>query len=478
MGQYHATIRLHLERMMQDRPNYFLIAIKEILQEFKVNPALQLDSKLALAFKITDDGHQPIKQLMTDLNFQDFEWQYFDECTKFCLENNIVPQGYDFLTKYPKFPNNTTEFLNHFTINQLRELAKLKNINRLPTRKDDIIAHIATQAQLSDFKNEIKELLKRQLTAYKQAVLKAKCQFLISAVFTRAHALRDMKELVYQQKVFYYDAKLHGLQLLDDDDWALARHLIGEYPQPNNQTGRINTNSLPPYFLGDTVYLSCSIDRDKSKQVRQQHIAEIHKQHTPTIQAQTHKNKEIEDETESTDTVYLSNTQRNIYCFILICLCLFMINFPEKLLLILIGIVFVIYSMIKYTIKSNLNTEKRTIYLYIGKITAMVIGALVAIKLFFGVISGDIPLFNRKQSDTRQQQLARILCEDKVKTLLKAPTQATFSSSNIAPNGNGYTITGTVDSPNSFGVKLRSTYSCQATPSGKGFIVQANVSSN
>ena len=58
-------------------------------------------------------------------------------------------------------------------------------------------------------------------------------------------------------------------------------------------------------------------------------------------------------------------------------------------------------------------------------------------------------------------------CEDKVETMLKAPASAEFSSTSTAANP--FTVTGTVDSENSFGAILRANFQCTVTISGDSF---------
>ena len=56
---------------------------------------------------------------------------------------------------------------------------------------------------------------------------------------------------------------------------------------------------------------------------------------------------------------------------------------------------------------------------------------------------------------------AEIECESQVRTRLKAPSTAVFSGTLAVANTDGdYDVTGNVDSENSFGAALRSSFSC------------------
>jgi hypothetical protein len=65
--------------------------------------------------------------------------------------------------------------------------------------------------------------------------------------------------------------------------------------------------------------------------------------------------------------------------------------------------------------------------------------------------------------------MAIVMCRDQVKKELRAPSTADFGGESVvSPEGGGYAVLGWVDAQNSFGVKLRSAYSCGATYMGNG----------
>lgn len=58
---------------------------------------------------------------------------------------------------------------------------------------------------------------------------------------------------------------------------------------------------------------------------------------------------------------------------------------------------------------------------------------------------------------------AQVACEDRVRTLLKAPSSADFSGVVTASSGhNAWNVTGSVDSENSFGAAIRGAFTCHA----------------
>lgn len=62
---------------------------------------------------------------------------------------------------------------------------------------------------------------------------------------------------------------------------------------------------------------------------------------------------------------------------------------------------------------------------------------------------------------------ARDVCHQEVAKQLKAPSQASFEPADtfkvVSHTGKKWATTGWVDAPNSFGVKLRTTYGCFST---------------
>ena len=93
----------------------------------------------------------------------------------------------------------------------------------------------------------------------------------------------------------------------------------------------------------------------------------------------------------------------------------------------------------------------------------------VVISVIFATCSGGGSGSSPKTPDKLNEWSAQIACQDTVKDRLKAPATAQFDNWTRSANADGtYTITGTVDSQNSFGAMLRSKFSCQVRDGGDG----------
>lgn len=63
---------------------------------------------------------------------------------------------------------------------------------------------------------------------------------------------------------------------------------------------------------------------------------------------------------------------------------------------------------------------------------------------------------------------ATIMCEQFVERRLKSPSTAEFSQETQRKSGAGWTVTGAVDSQNSFGAMVRNRFRCTVTPRADG----------
>lgn len=92
----------------------------------------------------------------------------------------------------------------------------------------------------------------------------------------------------------------------------------------------------------------------------------------------------------------------------------------------------------------------------------MVIGVIVLIGVIVGVSSALAP---KKQYDANNKFEVIAQCEDRVKERLKAPSTAKFDNEEATGSGT-WTVTGTVDSENSFGATLRASFQCTVVVQG------------
>lgn len=90
-------------------------------------------------------------------------------------------------------------------------------------------------------------------------------------------------------------------------------------------------------------------------------------------------------------------------------------------------------------------------------------GGLVAFAVLLGIIGA---LFS---DDGPDEGMARVMCEGFVEDRLKSPSSADFSRPTITSAGvDTWTVTGTVDSANSFGAMKRITYTCKVRGDDNG----------
>lgn len=71
---------------------------------------------------------------------------------------------------------------------------------------------------------------------------------------------------------------------------------------------------------------------------------------------------------------------------------------------------------------------------------------------------------NAKEGDSTDRDMREAIsqCEARIDRLIKAPATASYSSSASTSSGD-WTVTGTVDSENSFGASIRSNFQCTVT---------------
>jgi len=99
---------------------------------------------------------------------------------------------------------------------------------------------------------------------------------------------------------------------------------------------------------------------------------------------------------------------------------------------------------------------------------AQIVGGLVVLVLLGGCLAGAVAFLFRGGSSSKppadRSLEARAMCETFVKRQLKAPATAKFSDESSAKVSDvEYTAGGSVDSQNSFGALLRSTFACDLT---------------
>lgn len=245
-----SILKLRVSNMEQD---YLSLAIQQILWEFKLNPDLDLENKLQQAFEFYDNENRKmvVKHFMQQLDYQDFEWQYFNECVKFCRDHNIIPYDFHFLFEYPKAPKNVVEFLEQLTVSEMKQIAKNKGVKGLPTRKAEMISAISQQLKAIDLQDDAKKFMRNKMIDYNKKLFQEKCNLLVFGIFQRYTALQKNEKKI---DLRIFEAQLGCIAHDRQDDTAIfMKHCIVKYPQPDPQTGRFL--QLPPYFLGDPTFL-------------------------------------------------------------------------------------------------------------------------------------------------------------------------------------------------------------------------------
>lgn len=97
---------------------------------------------------------------------------------------------------------------------------------------------------------------------------------------------------------------------------------------------------------------------------------------------------------------------------------------------------------------------------------AVIVAAFIGILWLGSMCSGrggdDKPSQSAMTTEARQQ------CRQSVKDKLKSPATARFSDESVSGSGPNatYTVTGSVDSENSFGALIRASFSCSVTFTG------------
>lgn len=102
----------------------------------------------------------------------------------------------------------------------------------------------------------------------------------------------------------------------------------------------------------------------------------------------------------------------------------------------------------------------------------LVIAVLLAIVAFV-VYDGDND--NPDAEDEHPADEARIACEAWVRDELKSPSTAQFTDGTATGTDGDWTITGSVDSENSFGATLRSAWTCTAKVDGDDWVGNVSV---
>jgi hypothetical protein len=101
-----------------------------------------------------------------------------------------------------------------------------------------------------------------------------------------------------------------------------------------------------------------------------------------------------------------------------------------------------------------------------GSAKTGLIGCLIIVALVLGGC-GVLAMLGSGDSGPTDVD-AKIMCERFVKDKLKSPGSAEFSEENAVEAGGAWTVSGAVDSQNSFGALVRNQFTCKVKPRTDG----------
>jgi len=111
--------------------------------------------------------------------------------------------------------------------------------------------------------------------------------------------------------------------------------------------------------------------------------------------------------------------------------------------------------------QAGMSSQRRTPVGLAGWIGAAAFVAIVGGCMALGSGSGRTPSLDEQHRDAQR------VCQDFVKERLKAPVTASFADVDTSGGAaTGVAVTGSVDAENTFGAKVRSTFTCTVTLSG------------
>lgn len=93
--------------------------------------------------------------------------------------------------------------------------------------------------------------------------------------------------------------------------------------------------------------------------------------------------------------------------------------------------------------------------------------ALLGILIFGGCAA--LAAYSNSQADRPSDSGAEVFCEQLVEDQLKSPRSADFTAESVNHVGDQWTVTGAVDSDNSFGASIRNTFTCVLRHNGDGW---------
>lgn len=234
-------------------------AVSELVDEYSLNPVLFKTGAVYQLLCNIEDSYSAAKGLAQLLDGRDFEWVDFDKCVAFCEKYDIRPSAYWFLDKKPQEPETLKDFLETLTVPEIKRLAKQKGIAKLPARKAEIIEKVCAEADLQDFEADMEAALQERGETYRAAEFMAKCEALVRDVCRRANSIRQIQQDAASGLVFRY-----SIFEQSENDREMAYLMMGGYHTAEDGQGGLK--SLPPFFPGDSAWVSADWDRSRSRE--------------------------------------------------------------------------------------------------------------------------------------------------------------------------------------------------------------------
>lgn len=105
-----------------------------------------------------------------------------------------------------------------------------------------------------------------------------------------------------------------------------------------------------------------------------------------------------------------------------------------------------------------------------------IVGVVSVILLLWSCVAGSASKPDEPPTMSEVRFMAIDTCHEAVTNQLKAPATAKFTNDEAKLAEGGWTVTGSVDSENSFGALIRSSYTCTARLDGDTMRARAQVS--
>lgn len=129
-------------------------------------------------------------------------------------------------------------------------------------------------------------------------------------------------------------------------------------------------------------------------------------------------------------------------------------------------------TMLKVVVEAN--APRRSTAATCGIVVVVLGVVMVGLVLFLVVTTSEEP--SPERAEERVKHDAWFTCQGFVKDRLKAPSTAEFcryQDAQVAVDGEKYRVVGCVDSQNSFGANIRSSFMCEVRASGDKWLLES-----